>query len=222
MHPDREPPDFVGQLVYDVDFDATIGVVSGRVWAYDLKANTWTEKGVAPSGAALGADDPVSGLVVAADIVGEIVRTDTWRSVDLRRRDRHVDPDPTRRTVCHAGRGCSPTTPPSTGWSRTRQRGSVGNDAIWLLDLRTGTWSGTGAATPPDLHDRVLWVGSPYRGLRRGDGAHGVQRRPPVGRLRRDRGPLGDPGRSRSLCGPLLDRVRPAASAARRRRPGRR
>jgi hypothetical protein len=33
MHPDRELPDFVLQLVYDVDSDVTIGVASGRVWA---------------------------------------------------------------------------------------------------------------------------------------------------------------------------------------------
>ena len=71
MHPNREPPLFdTGQLVYDVDSDVTIGILFGKVWAYDLQANTWTEKGSAWLSAACCAEllayDPLSGLVVAA------------------------------------------------------------------------------------------------------------------------------------------------------------
>ena len=87
MYPNREPPSFPGQLVYDVDSDTTIGVLSGKVWAYDLEANTWTEKGVAAD-AWLWAYDPLSGLVVAQGGVDPSVplstyevETDTWTPI---------------------------------------------------------------------------------------------------------------------------------------------
>jgi hypothetical protein len=147
MHPDRELPDFVGQLIYDVDSDVTIAVTSGKAWAYDLRANTWTEKGVTPPGADLGAYDPVSGLVVAVsssdDPVGSWtydVETDTWTQIHrvngepcgglLMGYDASVD-----RMVGYRG----------TGW---------GNDTtmLCLIDMRTGTWSGTRAGTPPDFN----------------------------------------------------------------------
>jgi hypothetical protein len=52
MHPNRQPP--VGyRLVYDIDSDRTIEVAAGNVWAYDLGADAWTEKGVAPAYATL-------------------------------------------------------------------------------------------------------------------------------------------------------------------------
>ena len=52
MHPNREPPLFdCAQLVYDADSDATIGLLFGQVWAYDLQADTWTEKGAATAAA---------------------------------------------------------------------------------------------------------------------------------------------------------------------------
>ena len=144
MHPDRELPDFVGELVYDVDSDATIGIVSGKVWAYHLQANTWTEKGVAPSEARLGAYDPVSGVVVAASAYGPIglwtydVETDTWTQIGqvsgepcgyvLFGYDASVD-----RLVAYR----------AAGWGSEK--------AMCLID-RTGTWSGTHAVTPPDLN----------------------------------------------------------------------
>jgi hypothetical protein len=51
----------------------------GRVWAYDLDANTWIQKGPAPSGVALGTYDPVSGLVVAANAFTDAI--DLWTYV---------------------------------------------------------------------------------------------------------------------------------------------
>ena len=138
MHPNREPPGFEwAQLVYDVDSEATIGVSSEKLWAYDLKANAWTEKGVAPPGAYVGAYDPVSGLVVAGTNAEELwsydVETDTW-------------------ALIHQANG------PPWGYGTLAYDASVdrlveyvGGDLgyeIWLLDIRTGTWSRSGAEAP--------------------------------------------------------------------------
>jgi hypothetical protein len=143
MHPNREPPLFdTDQLVYDADSDVTIGILFGKVWAYDLQANTWTEKGSAwlsaDCCAVLVAYDPVSGLVVAADN-GELwnydVESDAW-------------------TPIHQANG-------PADWGMHAYDASIdrmvvytfgGDDALepetWLLDLRTGRWSRSGAAAP--------------------------------------------------------------------------
>jgi hypothetical protein len=149
MHPARElPEEDLVQLVYDVDSDATIGIVSGvydKVWAYDLEANTWTEKGVAPSGARLGAYDPVSGLVVAAsdyDIVGlwtYDVETNTWTQI------RQVNGDP----CGYVQFGYDASVDRLVSY---RESGWGQEEAMCLID-RTGTWSGTHAVTPPGLND---------------------------------------------------------------------
>jgi len=146
MHPDRELPDFVmGQLVYDVHADATIASDGTRMWAYDLDANTWIQKGLAPPGVALGAYDPVSGLVVAANTLIDAidlwtydVETDAWTQIRQANGppcaywasayDASVD-----RWVTYRG----------AGWGKEK--------AMCLIDLRTGAWSGTRAVTPPDL-----------------------------------------------------------------------
>jgi hypothetical protein len=85
MHPDREPPaSESARLVYDIDSDTTVLVFSASVWAYDLEADAWTEKGLAPIDAPIWAYDPVSGLVVAFH-AGEPwsydVETDTWTPI---------------------------------------------------------------------------------------------------------------------------------------------
>jgi hypothetical protein len=151
MHPDRELPGFVTQLVYDVDSDATIGIVSGsdgsppgRVWAYDLQANTWSEKGVAPSaapGVTLGAYDPVSGLVVdALGMWTYDVETDAWTQI------RQANGPP-----CEYGASAYDAAVDRLVTYRGKGRG---NDKaiLCLIDIRTGTWSATNAATVPDLN----------------------------------------------------------------------
>ena len=66
MHPDREPPALISPLVYDVDSDVTIASDGVRMWAYDLRTDTWAEKGrVALVDSGLWFYDPASGLVVA-------------------------------------------------------------------------------------------------------------------------------------------------------------
>jgi hypothetical protein len=165
MHPTRKPPtSAVGPLVYDVDSDVTIGVFGpdedpGNLWAYNLQANTWTEKGpFAPFAylrfASLRFYDPVSGHVVAQGDDGDDntlglalwsyeVETDTWTLIsqaeplvigphyEFFAYDAAVD-----RLVAHA-----------TTW-----QGGGGDwrfeAKTWLFDLRAGTWSGTGAVTP--------------------------------------------------------------------------
>lgn len=160
MHPDREPPD-ARQLVYDVDSDVTIAIDgSTRVWAYDLEANTWTEKGFAPDGypsLQFRLHDPVSGLVVATGDDGDDntrdlelwsyeVETDTWTPIRQANRlaieprkyayDASVD-----RLVAYSNAG---------DW--------LLEPRTWLFDLRTGTWSGTGAITPQFSFG---WIGPP-------------------------------------------------------------
>lgn len=152
MHPNREPSD-VGELICDVDSDVTIAVSwgkSSKMWAYDLQANTWTEKGHAPGGfpsLRFRFYDPVSGLVVATGNDGDPgtldvelwsyeVETDTWTPIHQANRlaiepreyayDASVD-----RIVAYSNAG------ERHGGART-----------WLFDLRSGTWSGTGAITP--------------------------------------------------------------------------
>jgi hypothetical protein len=145
MHPNREPPDPAWKpLVDDVDSDLTLESAYGpdgappvKVWAYDLGADTWTEK-VAPTDLTLRAYDPLSGLVVATkdllDGTGQPerwtydVETDTWTLIDrangpvwhaVLTYDASVD-----RIVAYS--------PPET----------------WLFDIRTGTWSRSGSETP--------------------------------------------------------------------------
>ena len=150
MRPDREPPNPGWKpLVYDVDSDLTVGVTdgpdggpSGRVWAYDLAADTWTER-VAPADRTLRAYDPLSGLVLATkDLLGGTgqpelwtydVETDTWTLIDrmsgpawhaVLAYDASVD-----RIVAYSPMG---DLPPET----------------WLFDVRTGTLSQAGGETP--------------------------------------------------------------------------
>jgi len=133
MHSGREPSSLeYGRLVYDVDSDLTIGVSSGNVWAYDLEADAWTEKGPAKGWPAI--YDPVSGLVIAESSEGLAyydVETDAWTPIDqanepggelgsLFAYDTKVD-----RIIVYEG------------------------DAGTLsFDLRIGTWSRSGAETP--------------------------------------------------------------------------
>jgi hypothetical protein len=161
MHPDREPPgvSILGQLVYDVDSGVTIASDSNLMWAYDLEADTWTEKGsfapfAVPQRAGLRFYDPVSGLVVALGDDGDDstvglelwayeVETDTWTPIPQAEPlavgphyedfayDASVD-----RLVAYANRW----KPWDGDWHFEA--------TTWLFDLRGGTWSGTGAAAP--------------------------------------------------------------------------
>jgi hypothetical protein len=136
MHPSREPSSFEwARLVYDVDSDLTIGVSSGHVWAYDLRANTWTLKGVAPTGAALWAYDPASGLVVAAssmrltELWSYDVDTDSWTLI------------PQVNAPSHGVFAYDASVDRIIAYTRA---------ATWLFDIRTGTWSRSGAV-PPEI-----------------------------------------------------------------------
>jgi hypothetical protein len=175
MHPNREPPPGTGQLVYDVDSDLMIASDGTRMWAYDLEANTWTEKGpfapfVEQARESLRFYDPVSGHVVALgddgddgtlglELWGYDVEADTWTPIpqatppdlgphyEFFAYDASVD-----RLVAYARScpGCEGVAdPPPPTWAAT-----------WLFDLRTGTWSGTSAVTPPDFNAGV-WAAEP-------------------------------------------------------------
>jgi hypothetical protein len=156
MHPDRQPPG-ITSLVYDVDSDVTIGYDLRRVWAYDLEADTWTEKGpFSPlaGGGYLGFFrfyDPISGRVVAVaddrgstvlgpEMWGYEVETGTWTPIpqasrpDIVPHDEDVAYDASvDRLVVYTGA--------EDGSRRFEAR-------TWLFDLRSGTWSERGAVTP--------------------------------------------------------------------------
>ena len=128
----------------------TIGILFGKVWAYDLQADTWTEKGSAWLSAAccavLLAYDPLSGLVVAADdeeLLNYDVESDTWTPIHqangpadwgMHAYDASVD-----RMIVYTFGGDPDALEPET----------------WLLDLRTGRWSRSAAETP----DFPRWMG---------------------------------------------------------------
>jgi hypothetical protein len=131
-HPDREPPMLTGGLVYDVDSDLTIGVVdidtrTESAWIYDLGADTWTERGVAPTNA-VGFYDPVSGLVYAGAWDYD-VETDTWSPAAWGGKGCHmcVYDASVDRLIMYNPEGVAPE--------------------MWLLD-RTGVWRMSGAETP--------------------------------------------------------------------------
>lgn len=68
--PNRQPPG-ANNLVYDVDSGLTVASDSdGRIWAYDLRADAWTERGQAPFDTGtirLWFHEPSSGRVVALE-----------------------------------------------------------------------------------------------------------------------------------------------------------
>lgn len=143
MHPNREPPSFTFRpLVYDVESDLTVGVASGpdgappeHVWVYDLRADSWTEKGVAPAGAALRAYDPVSGRIIAdGSTQGYLstydIETDTWTPV-------HLVSGPDVGPLAY-----------DFLVDRIIALGSPRGSPAWLADIRTGMWSRSGVATP--------------------------------------------------------------------------
>ena len=153
MHPSREPPRFEwAQLVYDIDSDTTILVsidnaTPGRVWAYDLQEDTWTEMGVAPNGNALFlAYDPMSGLVVAADysdrkeLWNYDVETDAWTLIH------QANAGPESPVVAYDA-----SVDRIVAYSDRYFRGKT-----WLFDLRTGRWSESSAEAPDVIE--VVWA----------------------------------------------------------------
>ena len=171
MHPNQEPPPGTGQLVYDVDSDLTI-------------ASDGTGCGPTTSRPTPGRRRAIAPFVIDCDASGSTTRSRASSSpggrrrrrhpgpgaVELRGRDRHVDPDPPGEAAGHrtplrglrlrrlrrpAGR-VRQTCP-----LRGRRRPAAANRArTWLFDLRTGTWSGTAAVTPPDFNAGV-WGAEP-------------------------------------------------------------
>jgi hypothetical protein len=159
MHPNREPPLFNnGELVYDADSNVTIGILFGKVWAYDLQADTWTEKGSAwlraDCCAVLVAYDPLSGLVVAADndeLWNYDVESDTW-------------------TPIHQANGPADWGMHAYAYDASVDRIIVytfgGDEGLepetWLLDLRTGRWSRPAAETPDVSRGMWAWPSIAY------------------------------------------------------------
>jgi len=131
------------------------------MWVYDLEADTWTEQGpFAPFAhsrwESLWFYDPVSGLVVARgddgdddtlglELWGYEVETDTWTPI------RQVEP----LTIGpHSGYfAYDASVDRLVAYANAWEAGVT----TWLFDLRTGTWSGTDAITPPSF--RTGWWG---------------------------------------------------------------
>jgi hypothetical protein len=174
MHPSREPPPFDwARLVYDIDSDATIlfspfhfgpsPSTGWRVWAYDLQANTWTEKQAPPTGptgdlvlVSSVAYDPVTGLVVAGGSPDSAGVPELW----------NYDVETDAWTQIHQANG--PRFPLDFGFyaydasvDRLVAYGDAAYGAppyeTWLFDIRTGTWSRSAAERPPV----VGWLTAP-------------------------------------------------------------
>jgi hypothetical protein len=160
MHPDREPPGFgQAELVYDIDSDVTVATLwdlqpvrtspdprietTVEVWAYDFEADTWTEKGVPPVDRMLLAYDPVSGLIVATEVLDQEVVTWTY----------DVESD-TWTPIHQANAG--PSGANATAYDASVDRlvaygdgpGGSSPYETWLFDLRSGSWSRSVAEGP--------------------------------------------------------------------------
>jgi hypothetical protein len=139
MHPDQQPPTTGYQLVYDVDSDVTILISYGKVWVYDLQADSWNQKDGPQTGATLWAYDPRSGLVVAGSddvqqgLLDYDVEGDTWI--------------PIHHTNLPADGGPPSIVAYDASVDRLIAFDYPGAETS-LLDLRTGTWSSSGAQTP--------------------------------------------------------------------------
>jgi hypothetical protein len=148
MHPDQEPAPVTGfWLIYDVDSDLTIAAEMGKtVWAYDLEANAWTRKGLAP--AVTGtfpttgwAYDPVSGLVIVVvddALWSYAVEIDRWTPI---------------------------AQAPWSGWAVLAYDASVDRivayslNETWLFDIRAGSWTRS-AAESPEVY--TTWGAAPF------------------------------------------------------------
>jgi hypothetical protein len=153
MHPDREPPPGTGQLVYDVDSDLTIASDGTRMWAYDLGANTWAEKGpfapfVRHHFESLRFYDPVSGHVVALandaerlhlELWSYDVETDTWTPIP--------QAEPLAIGPHYEFFAYDASVDRLVAYTNAWLAGDFEAET-WLFDLLAGTWSGTGAVTP--------------------------------------------------------------------------
>jgi hypothetical protein len=139
-HPSGEP--IVAddaRLVYDVDSDLTIGVVDGTIWTYDLKADAWTQMGVAPTDSIRWAYDPASGFAIAASTVPA---SDT-RPLEFWSYDVAAD---AWTPIRQAGPAPRPDVGASFAYDATVDRlivYALGYDRseTWLLDLRAGVWT---------------------------------------------------------------------------------
>jgi hypothetical protein len=159
MHPDREPPPGTGQLVYDIDSDLTLASDGSRMWAYDLKADSWTEKGLFAPFADQGFPslrfyDPVSGLVIALgddddedtlglELWGYEVETDTWSPIQAE----PLDVGAHYQDFAYDASGDGLIAYSST-WKPSEDGDWLFGPRTWLFDLRMRTWSGRDAVTP--------------------------------------------------------------------------
>ena len=159
MHPRQEPPTGSGDLVYDVDSELTIATDgAGRVWAYDLETDTWTEKTatVVTDDIALWFYDPFSGQVVSVrddgndetlgfELASYDVDTDAWTTV-VQAKPLAIGPhfeflayDPSvDRMVAYT----NAWGPPDVDGNRLFVA------RMWLLDIQTGDWSESSAVAP--------------------------------------------------------------------------
>jgi hypothetical protein len=158
MHPDQEPFGWV-ELAYDIGSDRTIGVVScrdcvldphGIVWAYNLQANSWSELGPAPTDVTGLVYDPMSGLVVASGDQG--------------------DPYTSPRGLWTYGVELGTWTPmlqageldlgATVAYDASVDRIIAYESTVRRFDIRTGTWSRSGAVMP-GIYGSGFWGAPP-------------------------------------------------------------
>ena len=200
------------------------------MWAYDLEADTWTEKGSAPVAAESSRSGSTTRSRASSWPRGTTATPDTpdLGAVELRGRDRHVDPDPPGEPAGHRTPGVRLRRLRRPDRRVRRRRGA-----------RRGQRRGSSTSAPAPGRGRAPsrrssptggWADRARDRLRRGGRADRDGRPGPIGRLRRDRGPLGDPVRDalRGSAGRVRhppgvppgapDGLRPGERAARRLR----
>jgi hypothetical protein len=141
MHPAVEAPEFANSLVYDAASDLTLTIIRGRLYAYDLTANTWRRLGATPAvgDAPHMVYDPRLALIVVAAM--DRVPIEMWTyDVDA---DRWTHIDATGAPTRHQR--------PVMAYDASVDRIVVydgGLPGTWLFDPRTGEWTTSSAMTP--------------------------------------------------------------------------
>ena len=161
MHPDREPVAveqvgvdrwawFAYDVVYDINSDLTIALDRryGSMWAYDMQADTWTQKRDAPDAPTdtrLGAYDTLTTRVIAAkdadpaELWSYDVEADVWAPIH-------------QTNTLGGGLAYLPFVYDASVDQIVAYQWRVPYDTsdqqTWLFDLPTGTWSRSTAETP--------------------------------------------------------------------------
>jgi hypothetical protein len=149
--------DMRNMLVYEAGARQTIYVAEDGVWAYDLASDTWTRRGDAPEIGALQGGvrlvyDPVGGRVIALELGAP---GPTWSG---RMWSYDAGPGTWQPVAQNEQLSAETDRQPLLAYDQSVDRlVSYSLDGeVRLFDLRTGTWSAPGAASPPFTYGTAM------------------------------------------------------------------